>query len=463
MHDLVIKRGRVIDYATGTDTFADVAIERGVIVAVDSSIEGRARRELDADGLFVLPGLVDLHVHLSQEFGGAAGHAMLARAGVTTALDLGTLSTADVRSIADLAGTGLTVGCVVRLMPGVHVSKTPTRAEIKRALQREISDGALGVKIHIDAGWTIESAALIAEVAHDLNAWTAIHCGTVNTASNLAGLKEAIDYLDGKPAQLAHINSYCRGDLSAPESEAAQAIEMLRGAPQLFSESYLSEWNGNIAECADGLPVVARVSGWLVAGGFPGTQAGLRDAIIAGYAAIPVPTGDDLVLTSGEEGVIAWEDADTKTALCLPINPAGSRLPLAWSKNECGAFDVSAIATDGGAIPRNVTVSAGLHLVELGAMTLPELVKKASWTPAQTLGLTQKGSIAPSSDADICLVDPNAHRVVTTIAGGRIAFDGNAVSKWPATHMSHQDSEPRRGDLRVDVNSSGLFTGAGRR
>ncbi|MEN3269362.1 hypothetical protein [Pseudonocardia sp.] len=39
---------------------------------------------IDADGCYVLPGLVDLHVHLDSGFGGDAGHAMLARAGVTT-------------------------------------------------------------------------------------------------------------------------------------------------------------------------------------------------------------------------------------------------------------------------------------------------------------------------------------------------------------------------------------------
>lgn len=463
MHDLVIRGGRVVDYATETDAVADVAIDGGKIVAVEPTISGRSAREINADGHLVMPGLVDLHVHLSQEFGGAAGHAMLARAGVTTALDLGTLSAENVRSIADSAGAGLTLGCVVRLMPDVHVPQIPTRAEVRRALIREIGDGALGVKIHIDAGWTIESAALIADVANELNAWTAIHCGTSGTASNLAGLEEAIQYLDGKPAHLAHINSYCRGDLGAPESEAAQAIEMLRGAPQLFSESYLSEWNGNFAECANGVPVVARVSGWLVAGGFAGTQAGLREAIRVGYAAIPVPTRDDLVLTSGEEGVAAWEDAGTKTALCLPLNPAGSRLPLAWSKDEGGAFDVSAIATDGGAIPRNVTVSAGLHLVELGALSLPDLVKKASWTPAQTLGLPLKGSIAPGRDADVCIVDVGAHRIAATVASGRVVFDGRTVSRVPVTHLSHQDSHQRRGDLPVDIGSSGLFTGAGRR
>jgi dihydroorotase-like cyclic amidohydrolase len=90
-------------------------------------------------------------------------------------------------------------------------------------------------------------------------------------------------------------------------------------------------------------------------------------------------------------------------------------------------------------------------------------VKKTSWTPAQTLGLPLKGSIAPGFDADLCIVDSGAYRITTTVASGQVVFDGRTVSRMPVTHLSHKDSPHRRGDLPVDIGSSGLFTGAGRR
>ena len=62
MHDLVIRGGTIID-GTGADRFAgDVAIEGGRIAAVGGKA-GPARRTIDADGLLVTPGWVDVHTH----------------------------------------------------------------------------------------------------------------------------------------------------------------------------------------------------------------------------------------------------------------------------------------------------------------------------------------------------------------------------------------------------------------
>src|SRR5260370_41748943 len=62
MHDLVIRKGTVVD-GTGRDRFAaDVAITDGVIVEVGKDC-GPGRRDIDAAGLLVTPGFVDIHTH----------------------------------------------------------------------------------------------------------------------------------------------------------------------------------------------------------------------------------------------------------------------------------------------------------------------------------------------------------------------------------------------------------------
>lgn len=61
---ILIKNGRVLDPATGTDGIADVLVEEGRIRAVEPGILAEADRILDADGCFVMPGFIDLHVHL---------------------------------------------------------------------------------------------------------------------------------------------------------------------------------------------------------------------------------------------------------------------------------------------------------------------------------------------------------------------------------------------------------------
>ena len=62
VHDVVIRGGSVVDGTGAGRRTADVAISDGRIVAVGADI-GAARQVLDADGLLVLPGWVDIHGH----------------------------------------------------------------------------------------------------------------------------------------------------------------------------------------------------------------------------------------------------------------------------------------------------------------------------------------------------------------------------------------------------------------
>lgn len=61
---ILIKGGRVIDPGTRTDQIADVLIENGRIREVAAHIPARADRVIEASGCFVMPGFIDLHVHL---------------------------------------------------------------------------------------------------------------------------------------------------------------------------------------------------------------------------------------------------------------------------------------------------------------------------------------------------------------------------------------------------------------
>lgn len=62
MHDLVIRNGHLVDGTGAPGRAADVAVTDGVITDV-GDVEGPSRRTIDADGLLVTPGWVDIHTH----------------------------------------------------------------------------------------------------------------------------------------------------------------------------------------------------------------------------------------------------------------------------------------------------------------------------------------------------------------------------------------------------------------
>lgn len=97
-YDLVLKGGHVIDPANGRDGIMDVAIGDGRVARVGPGIDDPADHTLDVAGLYVTPGLIDIHVHV-YPFRGVDGptwqssltpDAHSFRVGVTTLVDAGT-------------------------------------------------------------------------------------------------------------------------------------------------------------------------------------------------------------------------------------------------------------------------------------------------------------------------------------------------------------------------------------
>jgi dihydroorotase len=62
MYDILIRGGRIIDPSSGLDSVADLAISKGRIARV-GRVSAAAKRTIDAAGLIVAPGLIDVHVH----------------------------------------------------------------------------------------------------------------------------------------------------------------------------------------------------------------------------------------------------------------------------------------------------------------------------------------------------------------------------------------------------------------
>ena len=231
MQDLIIRNGRVIDWATHTDTVTDIAISGSRISKV-GHCEDKANIEISADGLWVVPGIIDSHMHASSWLGGEKSMRMLAMAGVTTALEMaGPIES--VKTFMKNAGTGLTIGCLEQIRPGYNVSsQSPSNEELERVIETSLENGAFGVKLlggHYPL--TPEATARLIRLCSDMKVYLAVHAGSTENGSNILGMREVIELADGIPFHLAHINAYCRGSIFGLDQEICEASAMLLEHP----------------------------------------------------------------------------------------------------------------------------------------------------------------------------------------------------------------------------------------
>lgn len=429
--ELILRGALVVDPANGIERVCDIGVREGRIAAISPEISGSADVEHDLAGFAAVPGIVDLHVHVSPWLGGRVGHRMLALAGVTTALDMA----GPIEGVVSLArdhGAGLNIACINYIRPGHTVATTdPGEGELRDLLHRSMRAGAIGLKLlggHFPM--TPEAAARAIAVAADEGAYIAFHAGTLATGSHIDGMLEACELAAGRPLHMAHINSYTRGLVRAAMTEGEEALAALQAHPNLTSESYLSPINATSAKCSDGAPESLQTRNWLKIGGFAPTEAGLAEAIEAGWALLNEETQDTVVLATGRAAVDAWRARKTELGVSFMANPSEPRLRLATAKNDKGRFIVDALATDGGGIPRNVIVEMGLALVRLEAWTLADFVIKSSTAPARALGLAGKGHLGIGADADISVLDIERGRPkMSFVSGAPIMRDGVVMGR----------------------------------
>jgi dihydroorotase len=186
-YDLVLKGGHVIDGKNRIDAIRDVAIRDGKIASVEANIApSKARQTVNVAGMYVTPGLVDIHVHVYAGTGRRGAYdgdnsvypdGFTFRSGVTTIIDAGSsgwrnfpdfkdrvIDRAKTRVLAllNIVGSGMGGGAVEQNLDDMDAAATAKRAQ-------EYKDVVVGIKTAHYAGpeWTpVERAVEAGTIAN---------------------------------------------------------------------------------------------------------------------------------------------------------------------------------------------------------------------------------------------------------------------------------------------------------
>ena len=247
-YDLVLQRGRVMDPGSGLDAVRDVGIRDGRIAAVsETALAGE--RTIDASGLVVSPGFIDLHVHRHTDE--ALGY--MVRDGVTTAFEL-EVGTGDVarwyadRNGGQIANYGVSIGHIPARMivlgdegeflPSGPAATDAATDEQVQAIAQRIAEGLDQGAVAVGFGLAYTPAATVAEFETMLRVAAARGASShIHIREGVAGVVEAIEAAarTGAALHVVHVNS----SGGAETAEVLARIEAARSAGQdVTTEAY---------------------------------------------------------------------------------------------------------------------------------------------------------------------------------------------------------------------------------
>ncbi|WP_419897082.1 amidohydrolase family protein [Roseomonas sp. USHLN139] len=247
MGALLISGGRVVDPASGTDAVADIVVQDGRIAAIGTNL-GEAERVIDASGLVVAPGFIDLHAHGQS----IPADRMQAFDGITTTLDLeaGVLPVGSWYRRQAEQGRILNYGAATNWAFARIGAMVGTNEESSlEAFGRAMRDKRWMDNIATDA----EQAGIIDRLAQGLNEG-GIGIGILNAYAPGAGVQELIEVCKLAAARnvptFTHVAYMAKID---PQSAAEAYIRLIGYAAATGAHMHICHFNSSsktdIARC----------------------------------------------------------------------------------------------------------------------------------------------------------------------------------------------------------------------
>ena len=475
-YDLVIRGGTVFDGSGSPGVIGDVGINGDRIVAV-GEINGTGARTIDATGLYVTPGFIDMHSHSETYRLLNGGHGpSFAFQGFTTEIygeteSMGPIGGLQLNELPDeLLGKWESFGGFLDYMEEVGISinvasyvgsgglramamgyddRPPTDDELEQILElvrQSMREGALGVSAGMsyvpNVYMTTDELATIVAAGADMGGIFANHARTMNGTDSDA-IREAIAIGEqaGAAIHFFHLNS-----TSSTEADAFLAIidEARERGVKVTGDSYTYTWG--ITGLRDYIPA------WAHDGGLEKMLERLRDPvererIAATFTTEPpyfanigwhrIRLGVDNPEVNGKlvsEVASLTERAPEEVFMDVVLDQEGRGIVIDWNNEEdtlqqvlsqpyvAGGTDGSALDLDSENLPPLVhprhigTIPRlfGTYVREQGLLTWEEAVRKLTSLPADILGLADRGALQAGYVADIVVFDPESIKDMAT-------------------------------------------------
>jgi dihydroorotase len=426
MGTLLIRGGRVVDPSQGIDRIDDVLVRDGLVVAIghaDTQPLGKADETIDATGLVVAPGLIDMHVHLREpgreedETIETGTRAAIAGGFTSVACIPNTEPPIDTQSTVEFIHQKATradtcnvfvVGCVSRNREGKELADIGQLVEAGAVAFSDdgapVYDAEL-MRRALEYCRMFDKPILAHEEVLELSRGGVMHEGLVSMVLGLTGMPAAAeDVMIGRDVALAEITG---GRLHVMHVSTAGGVDLIRAAKKRG----------------------ARVTAEACPHHFTLTDESLRGFNSNFKMSPPLRTAVDV------EAIIAG--IVDGTIDCIATDHAPHAREKKMLEIDRAPFGILGLET---AVGLCVT-----RLVATGHIGWPRLVEAMSTLPARILGVN-RGTLRPGAVADITLIAPDLSwqvdvrqfqsksvnspfdrwtlkgRAVATIVGGRVKY-----------------------------------------
>jgi N-acyl-D-aspartate/D-glutamate deacylase len=460
-HDLVIRGGLVLDGRGGPGRVADVAISAGRVAEIAPRVVGQGEEELDARGLVVAPGFVDIHSHAEGNLADDPRLESVVRQGITTvvvgadgsssftgAADRGFAAWATqveghrpAVNVAAMVGLGSVRGAVVGA-----ANRPATASELARMVamvERALAEGACGASTGLEyAPGAFATLDELIALARPLAARRLPYASHLRNEDDrlLESIDEALAVGRGAgcPVQLSHLKQQGRRNwdkLDASLARLAAAREAgveawfdvypyeaySTGLSNLFpiaaldggTEAFLARLADSAEAPALRRQVLAKVE---LLGSWDQVQiASVRaaedraaegkrlGAYAASLGADPYDTAVGLLRRSGGSvGMLGFGMSEANIDRLLAH-------PWGMVCSDGGAFAVEGPTRRGSPHPRGAGTFPrvlGRFVRERKALTLEEAIPRMTSVPAARVGLADRGVLAPGMAGDVVVFDP---------------------------------------------------------